>query len=457
MADAAATAPPPDTRGAKRGRGAPLRCVVCYEREIAIMASPCKCVCLCAECASKLVEAPCPRCRAPVTEWTRVYIAYHEDDDDDERAEPVTRAAAAAAAEAAAEAAAADAAPDPYRSAAKKASAALLALTDASPASQVIEALHSVSVVVLEASTSKRHPNDDENSYAAELLRTGGVRTVLYQLQRIADGDTLNASVATGLCAYGTRILDAVMLLPVEYSAQISTLRAAAGLLRLAKLCVKWPSTPQLIVVLNALVNLSISETIAGCLDARDTLERSERPFLLAELRDYVVARMDNEPLRKMYTCLLCVVVELHTNIATCDQHLLTLLNMRCWCDGTHDRVDREIVALYTLLSSPGSMQELLRPHGERLLAFACAVLRSKHSDYADRVAAAVLRIFVQQHVACRRPGACALRKARVQETLERALPHLNERAHKMLSDALDDLRKLECARPPAHGEGGVP
>lgn len=51
-----------------------VQCVVCYERVACYMCVPCNHFCLCNCCALALPNAECPKCRARIAEFQRVYV-----------------------------------------------------------------------------------------------------------------------------------------------------------------------------------------------------------------------------------------------------------------------------------------------------------------------------------------------------------------------------------------------
>ena len=52
---------------------AELECVVCLSRRKTMLMAPCNHLCACAECAARLLNAPCPICRGVVVFTFRVY------------------------------------------------------------------------------------------------------------------------------------------------------------------------------------------------------------------------------------------------------------------------------------------------------------------------------------------------------------------------------------------------
>ncbi|CEL92411.1 unnamed protein product [Vitrella brassicaformis CCMP3155] len=64
---------------ATRDEGEHLKCDVCMDKDKSIPLIPCRHLCLCGECAGRLMSGPsakrlCPRCRQRITDTQQVYL-----------------------------------------------------------------------------------------------------------------------------------------------------------------------------------------------------------------------------------------------------------------------------------------------------------------------------------------------------------------------------------------------
>jgi hypothetical protein len=432
-----AAAAPPDARGAKRGRGAPLRCVVCYEREITIMASPCKCACLCTECAAQLAGQPCVRCRAPVTEHTRIYIAY--DDDDHEGAPPPQQRAAAAAAPLPP--------PAPAMISPERASELVLALTADTEPGRVALVLSDVVDLLTHRRDGELHLRAEGLPYTEELLRAGAMDVVLAQACR----DIIDINM------YASYILEAMALLPATFSAQVSSLRAGPRLLHMARVCVQYGACTALWRVLRTYVTVMHHELrehpAHEITHAQRTLEAPENfGFVCTDLRTCVIAHDHGGTLRAHYVTLLCLCMEHHSTSDICEELLVRLLGLGAWSDATSDTVRYEIAAARAAvrqLRATLGLTRRLDEHSVRMLKFACAVLALPRAAYQHRDAAYVLAYYVNGHDFCAM-DACTLREARVLECIQCALPYPTPAVEERLYATVHRLSALPCARAAA-------
>lgn len=409
------SAAPPDMRGVKRARGTAPRCVVCYDHDVTTMASPCKCVCACSECAAALQGKACPVCRVRVDEWTRVYIAYD--------AAPKAKMEAGAAVDG--------------DFSMKRISEALFALTYDSLMSKVIEAMQGVREKIAYPSPGRDpYLADGESLYEEALLRNGGAYTVLNLLQNFTFGTRSELDTVRD---HGTYIINKVATLPAKYNAQISALRAGPCLFYMAHECVKEHKERSLLYTLDAYFYVLISEKYSGSTHALDTLERNADFFLGTEMKT-TAARYEHGALHETYTQILCQLVVGTGSTAIRNQTLQTLLDMRVWSDVEKGTLGLEMEALHVAVHAPGGIPEPLLPRFALLLKFACDALQRDDPGTVHENAVAVIETCMRKH-----SESAARAHAPGSEDVDRAIERMRSLRKKTVNTALSDAARDLC------------